>query len=122
MKLSINKETTIEDLQNAFNDAYPFLRIVFLNTTAATTINQRVTQKKFLTGNMYRFLTGKTASYFIDISMHKTVAEVENDCYAIGVKAQILRKSCNVWIATALTRNWTLERQNHEGEMLDFAV
>ncbi|HEX4851927.1 MAG TPA: hypothetical protein VFV08_14025, partial [Puia sp.] len=35
-----------------------------------------------------------------------------------GLNAQVLRRSGNSWIETSLTDDWTLEKQNKEGEML----
>lgn len=63
-------------------------------------------------------LMKKPAKTVISIEKNKTVAELENDFSLIGLKAEIFRKSGNVWIETSLTSNWTLQQQNAAAEEL----
>ena len=59
------------------------------------------------------FVHGKAV---IDINDDVTVEELENKFASIGLIAEVLRRSGNVWIETSLTNNWTLQQQNMEGE------
>ena len=121
MKLNINKETTVESIQDAFRYTYPFLKVVFY-TQDVTRNNHANGHRRLLTGNVVHMLADKSAYHFVDISKNRTVADVEADFETIGLQAQILRKSGTVWIETLLTRNWTLDLQNQGGEMLSQAL
>jgi hypothetical protein len=36
-----------------------------------------------------------------------------------GLHIQVFRKSGNIWLETTATDNWTLDRQNQEGKILE---
>ena len=57
-----------------------------------------------------------TANINISVEKTTTVAQLEGNFLALGVKAEIFRRSGNVWVETFLTSNWTLDQQNLEGE------
>ncbi|WP_153798370.1 hypothetical protein [Foetidibacter luteolus] len=116
MKLLINDNTTTEKIQEVFGSLYPFLRIIFYAQETAHP------QRRLVNGNVAHLLAHAEEYCFVDISGHRTVSEVEADFLSLGLQAQILRKSGSVWIETLLTRNWPLERQNHEGELLSAAL
>lgn len=115
MKLFINESSFAEDVKKVFTACYPFLKIEFY--------------KKPLTNSPYRKEIFplhlplvqqpknqiKTA---INFEQNKTVAELENDFLLFGLRAEILRRSGNVWVETSLTNNWTLQQQNAEAEEL----
>ena len=121
MKLNINKETTVESIQDAFSYTYPYLKIAFYTQEVAR-YNHSNGHRRLLTGNVAHLLADMSDYRFIDISKNRTVAEVEADFVSVGLQAQILRKSGTVWIETLLTRNWTLELQNQGGEMLSHVL
>jgi hypothetical protein len=113
MKLFIEKGSLAEDVKKIFTSCYPFLKIEFY--------------KKPLTNSLYKKEViplhlpliqqiNKQSETVINIEKSKTVAELENDFSLIGLKAEIFRKSGNVWVETFLTNNWTLQQQNMEGE------
>lgn len=53
----------------------------------------------------------------INMNSSRTVAEFVTDIRKIsGLSVIIQRKFGNLWIGTSLTADWTLERQNREGE------
>lgn len=115
MKLFIEKDSPAEDVKKLFTACYPFLKIEFY--------------KKPLTNAQYKKETipvnlpleqqvKKQSKAVINIEKNKTVAELENDFSMLGLKAEILRKSGNVWVETFLTNNWTLQQQNAEAEEL----
>ena len=115
MKLFIERNSLAEDVKKAFTSCYPFLKIEFY--------------KKPLTNSLYKKEViplhlpliqqiNKQSETVINIERNKTVAEVENDFSLIGLRAEIFRKSGNVWVETTLTNNWTLQQQNTEAEEL----
>lgn len=51
------------------------------------------------------------------MSGDRTVLQLEKDIWeALGIAAQVYRRSGDLWIETSLTDDWTLNRQNKEGE------
>ena len=70
-------------------------------------------------GEFIKNVFSNTAKTIIDVKRTRTVAEVENDLKKqFGLPVQIFRLSGNVWIETILTDDWTLEKQNREGEQI----
>ena len=96
MKIVINKNSTVEMVQQQFNEQYPFLKIVFLKN-----------------------IGGFTHRASIRMDPKRTVAELEKDFkQEAGVSIKIYRRSGNVWVESTLTSEWTLEQQNKEGEQI----
>lgn len=115
MELIIQKDSAIEDLNKIFTGYYPFLKIELYKIPVHE--NYIATKKDVLPYNLPIGLFINTASIIIiDINSHITVAELESQFASIGLTAEILRKSGNVWVETILTNNWTLQQQNAEGE------
>jgi|SRR5690348_3006080 len=115
MKLFIEKTSFAEDVKKVFTACYPFLKIEFYKKT----FTNSQYKKETLPLNLPLVqLMKKPAKTIINIEKNKTVAELENDFLLIGLKAEIFRKSGNVWVETSLTNNWTLQQQNAEAEEL----
>jgi len=96
MKIVINKHSTVEMVQQQFNEQYPFLKIVFLKN-----------------------IGGFTHRASIRIDAERAVSELEKDFkQEAGVSVKIFRRSGNVWVETTLTSDWSLEQQNREGEQM----
>lgn len=56
----------------------------------------------------------------VEILANMTVNELEQLFKTkFGLNIQIFRKSGNSWLETTVTDNWTLEKQNEEGEELN---
>jgi hypothetical protein len=111
MNLFIKKESKVEDICKVFTACYPFLKIELY--------------KKPLSGYKKEALPfnqplGKLVNDDLKTTIHlndtTTVAELEDRFSIIGLKAEIFRRSGNVWVETSLTNNWTLQQQNCEGE------
>ncbi len=115
MKLFIEKDSLAEDVKKIFTACYPFLKIELYNKplTNFKYKNETISFNLPLMQGVK-----KQSKAIIDIEKNKTVAELENDFLLIGLKAEIFRKSGNVWVETSLTNNWTLQQQNAEAEEL----
>ena len=122
MELRIEKETLISDAQREFNTFYPYLRIEFFENLHPE--NKKPAKAKKIDPNKsICWLTKLSGSGRIDIDRKRTVAEVENDfAQTFGLSVQVFRKSANLWIETSLTDNWTLDKQNKEGESFNVHV
>ena len=116
-ELSISGSNTVQEVQHALKALYPYLKIEFFFPFQAKATSYR--KEEQLSGNtvLERYMRYRTSAV-IDISAHRTVAELEDDfAHLVGLRVQVFRKSGNLWIITSLTDDWTLEKQNSEGEM-----
>lgn len=112
VKLSISEKLTVIEIQQFFSSAYNFLKIEFYKTLELNGI--RITKK--VEGNS---LLPKPKNSIIDLGSSRTVQQIKSDFnQATGLIARVFRKSGNVWIETSLTDDWTLERQNAEGQII----
>jgi hypothetical protein len=117
MKLYVNIEKPVSDIQKQFNAFYPFLKLEFFRShsnSQSILKNDPVASNEFLKHQL-SLDTIET----INVDCKRTVADVENDLKKqFGATTQIFRRSGNVWIETTLTDDWTLEKQNKEGEQI----
>ena len=123
MELRIEKGNLIKDTQKEFNLAYPFLKIEFfklpfpeqkrklLKSEKTTGVEPVSKSEKFL------------KSGIINIDNKRTAADLEKDFWEIcDLSIKLFRKSGSLWIETTLTDNWSLEKQNEEGEFMSAPV
>ena len=116
LRLYVDNKYSVENIQKQFNAYYPFLKLEFFT-------NQRTTKSFFkpapIACAVVNELFSKNMEGTINVEKLRTVAEVENEFKnEFGLSAQIFRLSGNVWIETTLTDDWTLEKQNKEGEQI----
>lgn len=115
-ELSISGSNTVQEVQHAFQEVYPYLKIEFYFPFQAKATSYR--KEEQLSGNtvLERYMRYRTAAV-IDISAYRTIAELEDDfAHLVGLRVQVFRKSGNLWIITSLTDDWSLGKQNSEGE------
>jgi len=115
MKLFIEKDSLAEDVKNVFTACYPFLKIELYKNPLIKSLYKKETIPVHLP--LIQQIK-KQSEAVINIERNKTVAELENDFLSIGLKAEVFRKSGNVWVETSLTNNWTLQQQNAAAEEL----
>lgn len=116
MKINIKDSLRIKDIQDAFTQKYPFLKIEFF--TKAHKLHGG-TRKEFMISSDQKIEDCRTLSNTgeLDIYPLTTVAELEKQCKELfGLYIQVFRKSGDVWIETTVTDDWTLEKQNSEAE------
>ena len=108
MYLQISSKFPISDVQKAFSNTFPFLKIEF-----------------FKNGDTHYLLPGDRniaeaqkmiRDGCIEVTGDMKVKELEQ---ALGtlfpLHAQIFRRSGNIWLETSMTDNWTLAQQNEHG-------
>ena len=115
MKLFINEYSLAKDVKKVFTACYPFLKIEFYKKPLANPLYK----KEAMLNLPLIQQANKNFKTVINIEKNKTVAKLENDFLLIGLKAEILRRSGNVWVETSLTNSWTLQQQNAEAEDLN---
>ena len=114
--IHISPERTLETIANEFNEKFPFLQLAFFSHTHASDQLSPATEKLDLT------LTIEEASpmeHIEEMSIHGNlkVSSLEQhfqEAYGIGL--QVLRRSGQLWLQTSTTDDWTLGKQNQEGE------
>ena len=116
MELRVDKEMKIKDIQKAFSNQYPFLKIEFFKKPHAR--NKLSPRTEMLNANIpVRDFAKFHYASRINIDGMRTIGEVEKDFWEMfSMSAQIFRKSGNLWIETSLTDGWPLDKQNREGE------
>jgi len=117
MKLTINKDTTVLNIQKQFNDYYPYLKIEFFKNFPK---NKPILRAEILnTAETLKHLDSYYQGREIDVDSKRSVREVTKDFENMfGLSAHVFRKSGNVWVETSLTEDWELGDQNDEGEQI----
>lgn len=117
MVIHLSNDKTVAEIQKEFNTLFPFLKIGFF------TKGHKVfegTAKKSIIASETKLKLVKTEKTKVQISADMTVNELEQLFKTkFGLNIQIFRKSGNSWLETTVTDNWTLEKQNEEGEELN---
>jgi hypothetical protein len=115
MQLSILKSATVGEVQQAFNAAFPFLKIAFFTRAhkehGSSNAKFMVTQSRELLGNV----PGFKAEGLVSIEPFMRTWEVERMVEEeTGLHIQIFRKSGNLWLETSLSDHLTLAEQNEK--------
>lgn len=117
MKIRISPEFTIAEVQHAFQQAFPYLKLVFFSKS-------------------HKAFKGSPAKYLIQDRNQKLGAlvrqpaegalylEAEMPTWQVerlfelefGLHVQVFRKSGNTWLETSVTDDLSLEQQNAKGK------
>lgn len=120
MKLHISENRMIRELQDDFNRLYPYLKIDFYKSNAAST---GYSGKKHLQNSISIKAAGVIKSGNLPLSDSMTVKELENIfSKEFGLYVQTSRKSGILWLETTITDKWTLKQQNDHGMELSEPV
>ena len=116
MKLIINSDRFIREVQHDFNVAFPFLKIEFFANGNGG--HQSSTAKKRVAAGIKVHEASKVNNNgILDLQDSMTVAELEKKLkQEFGLAIQVFRKSGNIWLETTMTDNWTLRQQNEHGK------
>lgn len=116
MILRLNRDDTVEQVQDRFNRAYPYLRIDFFRLSEgrlAAAVRQKIARSALLRSAGLR----RDGEIRIDDTM--TVAEMEKEFKRLfNANVQVSRKSGSIWLETTMTDSWTLRQQNDRGKEL----
>jgi hypothetical protein len=109
--MQIRNDKTLRDLQNEFNEKFPFLRIVFFEQKGVGAARKKLDPSKRV-GEVRKNQTEG------EISLHGKV-KVKNLeqhlAQTFGLYAQVFRLSGNLWLLTTSTDEWSLHEQNRKG-------
>jgi hypothetical protein len=118
MKLHIHYNDTLENLQRAFNTEFPFLKLEFFTRPHD---KGKPTEKQFLVNSKRTVdsCNSELKETTVTIPTAMTVQELEKLFQDdLGLYVQVFRKSGKVWLETTATDNWSLFKQNEEGQEL----
>lgn len=114
MKLEINDNITVSDLQIQFTNLFPYLKIMLFKSSHE--LNEG-SEKKFLINNNVKLKKLKHVNGNISFDENTTVGELEEMFKKnLGLNLQVFRRSGRSWIETTVTDNWTLKKQNEQGQ------
>ena len=110
---------TIESVQKQFNVIYPFLKIEFF-TKPHKKFEGSNKKDRYVMNEEINSIETKHTDLKIMLDHRTTVTKMEEAFEKqYGLYVQVFRKSGNVWLETSVTDNWTLDKQNAEGESLE---
>lgn len=110
---TVKAGTQISLIKKEFNKHFPYLKLEFFKTKPS--LQSENFKKDIL---LVDFKLYKSDSE-LAIVPEMPVATLEQQFFEkFGVWAQVFRKSGQSWLETTMTDDWTLARQNQEGEEL----
>lgn len=118
MKIDINDNRKVYAIQEEFHNEFPYLKLEFYSkphSKGGASSKDLVAESSKLIGDCRTI----HESGEITISPQLSVGELEQrfrDVY--GLSVQVFRKSGKVWLETIDTDNWSLQKQNDEGQEL----
>ncbi|MCE2773451.1 MAG: hypothetical protein LW750_08440 [Bacteroidetes bacterium] len=117
MKLTINDTTTISQAQEAFHEAFPFLKLEFFHGEV-NAANRIASGDTLLSSVASRFTPGEMI-----IHSNEKVSTLERIMQErFGINAQVLRKSGKVWLVTSTTDDLSLSEQNKIAQEMNTKV
>lgn len=114
LKMDIQGNKLIGELQQEFNSYFPFLRIEFFRKRTG---DAKAGIEKLGANQKLQFLNGNSDKVAIHIDKNDRVVTLKDHFNKFGIGVLVFRKAGKVWVETTLTEDWTLERQNIEGEL-----
>ncbi len=116
MKIQISPERTIGAVQDAFQEVFPFLKIVFFSKPHRVF---KGSPAKYLIDNRDQQLGALMAEPkegFLSLEPDTPTFHAERLVEdAFGLYVQVMRKSGDTWLVTSVTDSLTLEEQNAKG-------
>lgn len=115
LEIYISEEDIIGTIQQEFNAHYPHLKLQFYRNPHRA--GKASPQRELLPPHLpLEMAAAFHRAGVVDISPDRTVADVESEFYhAVGLSAQVFRKSGAIWLQTTNTDYWTLQQQEEEG-------
>lgn len=118
MKIIIDDNSTLFEIQEEFTKMFPFLKIdFFLKNLTPTVLSTHKLLKS--TGKTIADYSTNDEQTNIIITPQMTVSQLEQRFSSeYGISIKVYRNSWRVWLETTVTECWTLEEQNRQGEAL----
>lgn len=122
MEIIINKNEKLKDIQQQFQQHYPFLKIEFYRKGHEEGEGSK--PKTLLDNNLSIGAVQKAGKEgLLHIRAITKVSELEKNMEEqFGLAVQVFRKSGNVWLQTTKTDDWTLAEQNQAAAEMNESV
>ncbi len=112
----IIKPNKLSVIQKEFNSQFPFLKLEFFKKPHG---NHAGSARQLIIKDDLELKPVERGHDEILVNEHMPVSVLEQRFMDLfGVSAQVFRKSGNTWLETTMTDDWTLKRQNDEGQEL----
>ncbi len=122
MKIIIDNNTTLYEIQKEFTLHFPYLKLKFFHLNNES--NNKFSKTNMITDSSITLMGIGNVYYsgHININEKQKVISLENYLKKkFGINAQVFRKYGNTWLETITTNGLTLAEQNKEGaEMSKF--
>jgi hypothetical protein len=112
MEIHCNHHTTVKDVQQQFTNCFPLLQLTFYRKrpdSKPVKVNEQEQLRSLVKG----FHAGT-----VQFTRDTTVTAFQNKFQAFGFNVQVFRRFGSFYIATSLTDDWSLERQNLEASLI----
>src|SRR5687767_9412346 len=103
MQITINNNTTVNDVQQQFTAYFPFLQIQFFRLRPDVK-SVKVNEKQHL-----KQLVSCFSECEVRFTKDTTVTDFQQTLEKFGYFVQVFRRFGSFWIATSLTDDWSLE-------------
>jgi hypothetical protein len=112
MKLTISKQSTLGQIQDEFNDQFPFLKLGFFidqNNDSILSADEQVKNRTMTIGSIRDIDQDGEL-----IITSETKVSILEDAFSsmFGLDVQVFRKSGNTWLVTTKTDDWTIAEHN----------
>lgn len=115
LTLRIDARKSAGDFKKEFNYAFPYLKIELFKNVGVQA-NRSIKTTTTLSSNQ---IIGKESTV-VDFDGSISVSDLKGMLMdKLGLVSQIYRKSGSMWIETSLTDDWSLDKQNHEAELMN---
>ena len=112
MELNISRNKLINDLQQDFNKAFPYLKLEFYSKSGYT----YKPGKTHLPHSFTLAQAGLKHEGILQIDDQVVVGDLEKKFKDdFGILVQVSRQSGILWLETTMTDKWTLKQQNDHG-------
>jgi hypothetical protein len=115
MEILINDHQLISEIQEEFNQAFPFLRLEFLLSPGDK--EKGIEKKRLMDVNasLSEYRSQHKGGEDIVISKRQKVSELKKLFQKVyGLIVRVFRKIGDIWLETTSTGDWTFEKQNNE--------
>ena len=113
MKLTITEDKQIKDIQAAFSNFFPWLKLQFFRSHTNPEEPVRVLDPEARIDEV-TYLLREGSIYLTENITVRELREIFDERF--GLHVQTLRKAGDRWLETLLTDSWSLKRQNDYGK------
>jgi hypothetical protein len=122
MKLHVDDQRVISEIQEDFSSAFPYLKIEFFKKAHEAGEASPKSEMLPTDSTLAKWRTAHNEGD-LTITADTKVEELESSFQdKFGISAQVFRKSGDVWLETSATDAWTLKEQNEQGAFMEQEV